>query len=775
MRYLQIFKTLFAAALLFCMSTSLKSEVKTLKIIPYPQKVTLKADSFEIQKKTVIVSHVSNSQEQNVIQAFKDRLKKVTGYNLKIQNSIPENYKGNVIEFVNSLNLPAEGYEISIDSHKTTIKSSTANGCFYALQTIYQMLPPDIYGKSEIENVKWVLPGVEIQDQPRFSYRGMHLDVSRHFFSVEFIKKYIDELAMHKMNTFHWHLTDDQGWRIEIKKYPELTKTGSKRKETLVGHYFQYNPQHFDGKEYKGYYTQEEAREIVKYAADRFITVIPEIEMPGHATAAIAAYPFLSSTQEKIDVATKWGVFDDVFCPRDTTFKFLENVLDEIMAIFPSKYIHIGGDECPKTSWKNSDECQEIIKKNGLKDEHELQSYFIQRIEKYLNSKGREIIGWDEILEGGLAPNATVMSWRGFDGGVAAAQSKHKVIMTPGEFCYFDHYQGEPDTEPLSIGGYTSVAKVYQFDPVPATLKADERQYVLGAQGNVWTEYMPDNKQVEYMVFPRIDALSEVLWTNAENKDYVRFCSILPEQFKRYDVQKINASKAFFGITSSVRVEGGKLVVKLHTDAPNQQIYYTTDGSDPVTTSNVYPDSLVLSQTTTIRAQCYAGNVKMGNELKKDFPVSKITGFALYSSVPSLKNMKVDGVLTDGKYASVNTTDDWLVLGGIGNREVVYDLKTPQTIHSVKMGFEFKPTVRALYPKTVKIMTSLDGEHFQEATFVQMSNPADDYTKLFRPELKFSATDARFVKVIFENAGKYNDVDGVSASSILILDEIEIN
>jgi hexosaminidase len=392
----------------------------------------------------------------------------------------------------------------------------------------------------------------------------MHLDEGRHFFGMDFVKKYIDFIAMYKLNTFHWHLTEDQGWRIEIKKYPKLTTVGGFRNANIIG---RYPGKGSNNTRYGGFYTQAQIKEIVKYAADRFVTIIPEIEMPGHASAAIAAYPELScfpnestpaiptmhsaATLEALKkpgtkiVQETWGVFDDVFTPTENTFTFLQNVLDEVMALFPSTYIHIGGDECPKESWKRSEFCQKLIKEKGLKDEHGLQSYFIGRIEKYLNSKGRQIIGWDEILEGGLAPNATVMSWRGEKGGIEAAKEKHNVIMTPGGWMYFDHQQNKKE-DSVTIGGYTTIQKVYSYEPFPKEMDPADHKYVLGAQANVWTEYMNNTAKAEYMVFPRISALSEVLWTNKENKSWPSFEKKLLHEFKRYDNFKINYSKAYF-------------------------------------------------------------------------------------------------------------------------------------------------------------------------------------------------------------------------------------
>jgi hexosaminidase len=397
---------------------------------------------------------------------------------------------------------------------------------------------------------------ISIKDYPRFAYRGMMLDVGRYFYPVEYVKQFIDYLALHKMNYFHWHLTEDQGWRIEIKKYPRLTTVGAYRNGTIIG---RYPGKGNDGIRHGGFYTQDQVKDIVAYAAKRYITVIPEIEMPGHASAAIASYPFLSCFPEESTTHPKntawsgdstgkqvqqvWGVQKDVFKPSEETFKFLEDVLDEVIALFPSKLIHIGGDECPKDNWKRSEFCQNLIKEKGLKDEHGLQSYFIQRIEKHLNSKGRSIIGWDEILEGGLAPNATVMSWRGEKGGIESAVQHHNVIMTPNTYVYFDYSQSKVD-DSLSIGGFIPLKKVYGYEPHPAVLSEEEKKYILGGQGNMWTEYISTPKKLEYMMFPRASALSEVLWSPKETRQYNDFTRRLVKQFKRYDLWGANYSKA---------------------------------------------------------------------------------------------------------------------------------------------------------------------------------------------------------------------------------------
>lgn len=521
-----------------------------IHIIPEPVTLVAKTGKFNLNSSTQIVL-AGGGNEANA--AFLNQyLKQVYGFQLPIQKKQGA-WKNVVVLNYDKMegNTDPAAYRMEVDADKVYIGGHGNSGVFYAIQTLIQLLP--VEKKSTLE-----IPAVEVMDYPRFAYRGMHLDVGRHMFPVEFIKKYIDYIALHKMNTFHWHLTEDQGWRIEIKKYPKLTSVGGYRNGTIVG---RYPGTHNNGERYGGFYTQQEIKDVVAYAAKRHITVIPEIELPGHSSAAIAAYPELSCFPQEDTKRAKrspwhgdttgkhvqqtWGVFEDVFCPTEYTFKFIENVLDEVMALFPSEYIHIGGDECPKESWKRSAFCQQLMKEKGLKDEHELQSYFIQRVEKYINSKGRKIIGWDEILEGGLAPNATVMSWRGEKGGIAAAKENHQVIMTPGGWCYFDHSQ-KKNEDSVTIGGYTTVQKVYSYEPIPKELEGDQAKWVLGAQGNVWTEYMTNIRKVEYQIFPRMSALSEVLWSPKEKRNLPWFEQRLLQQFKRYDLWGANYSKAFF-------------------------------------------------------------------------------------------------------------------------------------------------------------------------------------------------------------------------------------
>ncbi len=545
-------KKLIIAFFIFAASSAVIAQSE-INVIPRPVETTRNNGSFLLTKSTVIIANSAVKHDADMLNFY---LQKLYGFTLAVKNISPyENIK-NVISL--GIKYPEgmkpDQYNLNVTENNISIMAINNEALFYGIQTLLQLIPAEV--NPATDKVAFSIPAVSIKDYPRFQYRGMHLDAGRHFFGPEEIKKYIDYLAYHKFNRFHWHLTEDQGWRIEIKKYPRLTSVGAWRNGTIIGHYPGTGN---DSLHYGGFYTQKEVKEIVKYAADRYITIIPEIEMPGHSSAAIAAYPQLSCFPDQAtaikantpwagprtgkQVQQTWGVFPDVYCPSDYTFKFLENVLDEVMVLFPSKYIHIGGDECPKDYWKRSAFCQKLIKEKHLKNEEGLQSYFIGRIEKYLNSKGRSIIGWDEILEGGLAPNATVMSWRGESGGIAAAKEHHDVIMTPGQYCYFDHSQTRNE-DSVTIGGYLPVDSVYSYEPVPRELDSSEAKYVLGAQGNVWTEYIGNESKLEYMIFPRMSALSEVLWTPKNRRSLDDFRERLTDMVKRYQMWGANYFKS---------------------------------------------------------------------------------------------------------------------------------------------------------------------------------------------------------------------------------------
>ena len=507
----------------------------TYNLIPLPKKVVPNTGQFVVKKSTNI--GFSNAEFAPAAHLLQEYLQGASAFPISAKVS-----KSAAIQFAQNNALGEEAYSLQISSKKIDIQAKTGKGAFYALQTLLQLMPAQIYGGVKIAGTI-AIPNVTIQDEPRFSYRGLMLDVGRYYYPVASVKRFIDLMAIYKMNTFHWHLTEDQGWRIEIKKYPLLTSISSVRKESMLGHYKDLS---YDGKPHGGFYTQEEVKDIVAYAAKKYIDVIPEIEMPGHSQAVLAAYPQFGANSDKLyKVKTKWGVSEDVLFPREETFTFLEDVLTEVMALFPSQYIHIGGDECPKTQWKESKFCQDLIKKLGLKDEHELQSYFIRRIDKFVTSKGKKLLGWDEILEGGLSPNAMVMSWRGTKGGVEAAKQNHDVVMSPNSYFYLDYYQADAKTEPLAIGGNLPLSKCYSFEPNLPELTAEEAKHVVGIQANVWTEYISNITYAEYMTYPRALALSEVSWSAKEAKNYADFKKRLTGHLPAMDALKINYSKAF--------------------------------------------------------------------------------------------------------------------------------------------------------------------------------------------------------------------------------------
>ncbi|HOI32398.1 MAG: family 20 glycosylhydrolase [Bacteroidales bacterium] len=599
-----------------------KSENPRLNIIPQPERMFVSDRTFKLNQNSRIIFEDPNPALRLIAEELAQFISSGSSFQPEIMPySLVKSIENDIYLSV-SLNdslLGDDGYQMKTNNGQfISIQANTARGVFYGVQSLYQLFPDDFYD-NEIRPEVWKLPAVTIKDRSRFAYRGMHLDVCRHIFPVEFIKQYIDLLAMYKYNHLHWHLTDDQGWRIEIKAFPGLTEVGAWRNETLTGHGGA-SSKVYDEKPYGGFYTQDEIREIVDYAALRYITIIPEIEMPGHASAALAAYPDLGCTGGPYKVETSWGVFEDIFCTKEETFSFLQQVLDEVMELFPSKYIHIGGDEAPKTRWKTCKTCQQKIKTENLADEHELQSWFVHRIEKYLNQHGRKIIGWDEILEGGLAPDATVMSWRGTAGGIEAARQGHDVIMTPVSHCYFDYYQGDPAAEPLAFGGYTPVSKVYTYEPVPEELNEKQAKHILGAQANLWSEYLKKPENVTYMALPRMAALSEVLWSPSKSRDWENFYDKLPSHFQRYEALGLNYSKAVNQIAvKEISDPNGEIMLDLKTEVPSGQIYFTTDGSEPDTSSNLFEQPIEKAAIELLKMQLYRKGQKIGETQQRAF------------------------------------------------------------------------------------------------------------------------------------------------------------
>jgi hexosaminidase len=532
---------------LLILSTHLAAQTQTsaqqspappaIAVIPRPESLTVGRGRFAITATTVIYADAASA---DIARRFAASLAPATGLTIPVRVGAASAASGIVLKRDTRLTrLNEEGYELTVTARLLTVRARERAGVFYGLQTVRQMLPPEIFRAARVDSMTWTIPAVRIVDRPRFAWRGAHLDVGRHFMPKEFVKKYIDLLALQKMNRFHWHLTEDQGWRIEIKKYPRLTDVGAWRTQTIVGHQTRDDSTawQFDGQKHGGFYTQDDVREVVAYARDRFVTVVPEIEMPGHALAAIAAYPELGVTGLPVDVGMRWGVYANILNADETTVSFMQDVLTEVMALFPSPFIHVGGDEADKALWKTSPRIQDRIRELGLKDEHELQSWFIRRMDAFLTQHGRRLVGWDEILEGGLAPGATVMSWRGTQGGIDAARAGHDVVMAPTSNTYFDYYQSRNTAgEPLAIGGFLPLETVYGYEPLPAELEPQFRSHVLGSQGQVWTEYLPGPKQVEFMAFPRLTALAEVLWTAPERKDYADFLTRLDEYLRRLAV-----------------------------------------------------------------------------------------------------------------------------------------------------------------------------------------------------------------------------------------------
>ena len=595
-------------------------------VVPLPQEVNLTQDSpFKLTRSTIIAYPENNPLLKRNAEFLAEYIAQSTGYTLQTKAiKEGESATGCITLGLNSEITNPEGYKLSTSAEGIRIEGQTENGVFYGIQTLRKSIPAVAQGATVL------LPAGEINDAPRFAYRGMMLDVGRHFFPVEFIKEYIDLLALHNMNTLHWHLTEDQGWRIEIKKYPKLTEIGSTRNRTVIGH----NTDQYDNTPYGGFYTQDEAREIVRYAQERYITIIPEIDLPGHMLAALASYPELGCTGGPYEVCPRWGVFEDVLCiGNEKTLPFLEDVMTEIIDIFPSKYIHIGGDEAPRTRWAKCPKCQALIRAKGLKADKEhsaedrLQSYCMAHIEKFLNEKGRQIIGWDEILEGDVAPNATVMSWRGSAGGIKAAQMGHDVIMTPNTHCYFDYFQStDKANEPYdAIGGYVPVEKVYSLEPTEG-LNDEQKKHILGAQANLWTEYILSPEQVEYMVLPRMAALAEVQWTQPEKKDYKDFVKRLVSLVHLYQRDGLNYAKHIFDIQAEISTpQAGSssertAQITLST-VDNAPIYYTLDGSQPSEKSQQYDNTgITIDKTTQLQAIAIRPD---GSELYNAIPASE--------------------------------------------------------------------------------------------------------------------------------------------------------
>ena len=734
------------AGLLMTACSNQPTTVANYEVVPMPLEInTTQQASFLLKSGVTVYYPAGNEKMQRNAEFLASYVKAQTGIELQVQAG--EGGKGGIVLQLGLANDNPEAYQLKVDANQVVISSPSEAGVFYGIQTLRKAV--DVAEGSNVE-----LPAVEINDQPRFGYRGMMLDVGRHFFSMDEIKTYIDMMALHNINRFHWHLSEDQGWRIEIKKYPKLTEIGSMRKETVIGH----NSGKYDGKPYGGFYTQEQAKEIVAYAAERYITVIPEIDLPGHMQAALAAYPELGCTGGPYEVWTQWGVSDNVLCAgNDQTIQFIKDVLAEIVEIFPSEYIHVGGDECPKVKWSTCPKCQARIKALGLKSdnkhtkEERLQSYVIHEGEEFLNSKGRKMIGWDETLEGGLAPNATVMSWRGEAGGIEAAKQHHDVVMTPNTYLYFDYYQSkDTETEPMAIGGYLPIERVYSYEPMPKSLSPEEQKYIVGVQANLWTEYIPDFKQVQYMVLPRMAALSESQWCAPEKKNYEAFLQRVSRLVNIYAKNGWNYATHIFDVMLDLKpnTETGTLDAVART-IDNAPIYYTLDGSEPTTASEKYTDVIKIDKPCTLRTVAIrpSGSSKI---TKDEISFSKSSMKPITMLQPINKQYEFSGatVLVDGMTGNMNyKTGRWIAFY-TNDLEAVIDLKEATEISSMTLHTCVEKGDWIFDTRGITVSVSDDNQTFKEvASEAYPAMKESDPNQIYTHELKFDPVKTRYVKV----------------------------
>ena len=739
--------SLSAACLAGC---SCKQETDKIEaLVPHPNSATVHCGSFDIKGQPIYCDANADSRTAKAVGEFAARLSEASGAESVV--SAPDALPEGGVHILIDPAVPDEGYTLTVGKQQAEVRASSFAGFFYALQTIKQLLPVAIYGDKSDPAADWSLPCVEINDAPRFKYRGMHCDVARHFFDVDEMKRYIDIMAVHKLNRLHWHLTDDQGWRIEIKKYPRLIEVGSRRDGTMIRKNWGSN----DHIPYGGYFTQEQIREIVSYAADHAIEVIPEIDLPGHMLSALAAYPELGCTGGPYKVWDRWGVADEVLCAgNEKTFRFIEDVLTEVMSLFPSEYIHIGGDECPKVRWEKCPRCQARIRELGIKGddkftaEQYLQSYVMQRVEKFINAHGRRIIGWDEILEGGLSPDATVMSWRGSEGGIEAAKQHHDVIMTPNSHFYFDYYQSlDADNEPFGIGGFVPVEKVYSFDPM-ASLTEEQQKYIIGVQANLWTEYIADNAHLEYMLLPRLSALSEVQWCNPEVRSLDRFLTHFRMQ-EIYEAMGYNYAKHIFGVIGKSEVADGCVKVALSTSG-NTPIYYTLDGSEPTAASNRYTAPIEVRGTCTVKASAPREGVAAPIYVR-DFHFSKSTAHkAVLNTDPTPKyTFNAPHSFTDGHRGGERFTDTEWVGYLDEDMDVTIDMQGAKPYSSVSVETNINKGEWIFPPSVVEVYVSDDGAEFARVAALAIPPAAaDDADGVTEYKVDFGETSARFLRVV---------------------------
>lgn len=756
------------------------SEKRTLnsdyEIIPKPLDVNCKGDASFLLKDGVSVIYPENNQKmQDNAEFLVDYVEKQTGVKLTSHAGMPVD--GAICLTLDLNDDNAEAYKLIVNDKRVCISGASEAGVFYGIQTLRKSLPV-------AQDINVNLSAVEIYDKPRFAYRGAMLDVARHFYTVDEVKTFIDMLALHNINRFHWHLTDDQGWRIEIKKYPKLMSVASERKETVVGRWYSGI---YDGKPYGGYYTQDELRDVIDYAAKRHITIIPEVDLPGHMQAALTAYPELGCTGGPYEVRTIWGVSQDVLCVgNDFTLQFVKDVLSEVADIFPSEYIHIGGDECPKVRWEKCPKCQERIKSLGLKSdakhtkEQRLQSYMIQEAAKYLKEKGKRIIGWTEILEGGLVPDATLMSWIGESGGIEAAHQHHDVIMTPNTYLYFDYYQSKKvEDEPLAIGGYLPIEKTYNYEPMPKELTKEEQQYIKGVQANLWTEYIPVFSQVQYMVLPRLGAVAEVQWTDPSKKDYKDFLRRVPHLVAVYDCYGWNYATRVYDVNVDMKADtvNHVLNVQLSTMA-DDPIYYTLDGQDPTEKSLKYTKPFTIDQSVVLKTM--AVHPDRTSKISVDtIRFNKATLKPVVLLQPNESRFSPDGpvVLVDGRNGNHSfDTGAWLAVAG-NDLEAVINMQAETILSSASVHVYVRKDAWLFDARGFSVSVSSDNKNYKEVAsqeYKQMQESDSD--GIIEHEFSFDSCKATYVKIKVISEKSMPDWHwDAGKAPFLLIDEIILN
>ena len=751
-----IMQLLFQLLLLFWL-LAVKEEQKQVQmgsvaIFPKPQTVLVGQGNFEFKRGLKI--SVENEEQKKIVQKFVQQFQRVAGWSPEIMLG-----RGGAIQLVSDYTLATEAYKLSVSNSEIKLIASGSAGFLYGLESLKQMMPVSFFGTTPQPDLIFAVPAVEIKDFPAFEWRGYLLDASRHFFSKEQVFRVLDFMTELKLNKFHWHLTDDQGWRLEIKQYPNLTKIGAWRMDYNVRDEETYNwfgrPVQKLGEKptYGGYYTQEDVREVIAYAKERNIDVIPEIDMPGHAQAAIAAYPFLGCVNAAPFVATGGVVKNNTYNPgKEETFEFVENLLNEVMDLFPSQYIHIGGDECDKSQWRIDPFAQQRMKDENLKDEFELQSYFIKRVEKLVNARGRKIIGWDEILEGGLAPNAVVMSWRGEAGGLASIKAGHEVIMTPNSYCYIDLKQGQPDMEPNLGYDQLTLSKTYSYQVIPDSLSPDQSKLIKGIQANMWTESITDWGKLTYMTFPRLYAIAENAWTKQENKDWIEFTQRLETQFARLDLQQVRYAVSALSPKILHKKQGEKILVELNTEFPNLDIYYTLNGTEPTLASIKYKEPFLLSKTAIVKARSFNNKQPVGYLSHSNLSIHKAAGV----SVRIKNSTQTLPKLTDLEYAQLDNTDTrWQVLPSSSVLDISFD--KPTTISTLQFA-ALRYTISSYYPPVeVELLGSVDGVSFKklgaikkEEAFIQGRNKIEYFIRFPSSRVKKIQINLKGIELIPE-------------------------